>query len=395
MADTLPDQDPRTSLQSRITARIRDLDAAINSAALSKQLVLDIPGAPGWLLFATVAALARVTGFEGIQFAILIDEFELLSEAQQRFVNTLIRDKPPRLGFVVGSRTNGVRTYQTATGEINRDGSEFATVDLDALHLAKPAAYKVFCASLIGRRLARAGCEVRLPKKPSVASLVEFFEEPDHGRLGAGEADFAGGSEGSRKSISALQARLHEHRPQSVSANDIADIVGALQVPESALLEKLGVYLFYRAWYGDRPLKSAATQIASDGAAFASGSKKRTAFSLAYGHFREDMLAQLRHEYRQRQRYSGAETLIELSAGLPRSLLVLMKHIYRWAVFNGERAFSRGVRISEETQRLGIREAAEWFLQDLPGVGEEGVAAREAVRRLGGFLRTLKIYRQA
>ena len=108
------------------------------------------------------------------------------------------------------------------------------------------------------------------------------------------------------------------------------------------------------------------------------------------GHFRDDMIAQLLSEYRQKQRYVGLKAFVELSAGLPRGLLVILKHIFRWATFNGERAFAHGHRISEDAQRAGVREAATWFFQDLPGIGPYGAAAQRATNRLGGFLRALR-----
>jgi len=155
------------------------------------------------------------------------------------------------------------------------------------------------------------------------------------------------------------------------------------------VVEKLAVHLLYRAWHGRQDPRRAATGIAEEARLYNAGDRKGR-FAITLGHFRGDMIAQLVAEYRQRQRYLGFDECVALSGGLPRALLVVLKHIFRWSVFNGERPFQGGERIGEESQQAGVTEAARWFARELPSIGPEGVAAWEGVERLGRFLRALR-----
>ena len=84
--------------------------------------------------------------------------------------------------------------------------------------------------------------------------------------------------------------------------------------------------------------------------------------------------------------YAGLNQFIEMSDGLPRNLLVILKNIYRWALFYGEEPF-RGDPISLEAQRMGILEATEWFISDARPLGGDGVDVVAAVRNLGDLFR--------
>jgi hypothetical protein len=102
-----------------------------------------------------------------------------------------------------------------------------------------------------------------------------------------------------------------------------------------------------------------------------------------------DMLAQLLRECDRKQQYLGFETFVEMSEGLPRNLLVILKSIVNWATFNGEQPFVGG-RISIDSQREGAREAAEWFFDDARMPGSDGSTIRAGVSRLATLFREIR-----
>ena len=106
-------------------------------------------------------------------------------------------------------------------------------------------------------------------------------------------------------------------------------------------------------------------------------------------HFVTDMKAQLCNDRRGRQMYAGIDQFIIMADGLPRNLLVILKNIYRWALFNGEQPFS-GHPISLESQRLGVVESAEWFFADAKPLGEDGEAVHKAINNLGDMFRRFR-----
>jgi len=100
--DIAPPNPPQTlsELASLFRDWQRSLDVAINNAALTRRLDTLIHISPGRLVFGIPQVFARtLESFNGIQVLYLIDEFENLDEHQQRYVNTLIREKGSALFF--------------------------------------------------------------------------------------------------------------------------------------------------------------------------------------------------------------------------------------------------------------------------------------------------------
>ena len=342
-------------------------------------------------MFGTVRALTSAVRVLGeLQFALLLDEFENFSELQQKCVQTLIREREGRVGFLVGARTSGVRTTQTMGGEHNQEGAEYETIELDSFFRRRRADYKRFCRVLVERRLTQGAVVVPEEENRLAAPLEGYFVGGDGGVSVAAEISFvAGRSMTRRECLVRLRGKLERYRPAGIADGDIDNVVRSLYCPEDPVVEKVGVYLFYRAWHGQRDLVSAAAAIASERESFFAGDRSTT-FATTVGHFGGDMMAQLLREHKQKQRYLGFAECVTLSGGLPRGLLVILKHVFRWAVFNGEKPFTGGHAISAESQRAGIWEAGRWFITDLPGMGPYGFQARVAVERLGVFLRALR-----
>ncbi len=85
----------------------------------------------------------------------------------------------------------------------------------------------------------------------------------------------------------------------------------------------------------------------------------------------------------------GFDTFVRLSDGYPRNLLILLKNIFKWADFSGERPFA-GEPISLRSQQRGVEESAEWFFREAPrDGGKRSLEARQAVGRLGELFREL------
>src|ERR1039458_3499524 len=87
------------------------LDAAVNNSAITRTLPVDIAVTRGDLIFGiprtVVAAFPRL---QDCLFLYLIDEFENLSETQQKYLNTLLRERQSPCSFKIGSKLYGVRT---------------------------------------------------------------------------------------------------------------------------------------------------------------------------------------------------------------------------------------------------------------------------------------------
>src|SRR5205823_11928323 len=176
---------------------------------------------------------------------------------------------------------------------------------------------------------------------------------------------------GERPYFQSLRRKLEKGRDQGLApgvttAGDIDAVLVPLACHNYPLLEKVNIFLLYKEWSDRNNLRDAAEGIARDCQQYLNAKVDRKArYSRALEHFKVDLVAQMLRECGQKQRYIGIETFIDMSVGLPRNLLILLKSVFAWAVYRGETPFiHRESPISIESQQAGVAEAADWFFGD-------------------------------
>jgi hypothetical protein len=377
----------------------RELDSAINNSAMTRTLSVHIAVTRGDLIFGIPRIVSeRVSWLRGCLYLYLIDEFENLSEPQQKYVNTLLRERKSPCSFKIGARLYGVRTYSTfSADEDNKEGSEFEVLRLDAM-LRENKRYKEFSKRLVAKRLVE--FTRTMPEATAVRanleSLDKCFEELPKSRLSAAETAYVIQKyrERERPYFSVLRQHLEQGLKSGVApglhaSRDIERILSLLSVPEFPLLEKLNIFLLYQDWSSKNDLIHTAEAIASECQQYIQGSVKKGRFERRLHHFKADLLAQLYRDTDQRQRYVGFSSFVEISSGLPRILLIVLKHIFAWATFNGEKPF-QGTPISARSQEAGVLEASEWFYQDARMIGRDGQLVMDSINRLGTLFRRIR-----
>jgi hypothetical protein len=353
----------------------------------------------GDLIFGIPKAIsANLVALRDCLFLYLIDEFENLSEIQQKYVNTLLRERQSPCSFKIGARMYGVRTFSTySADEDNKEGSEFEVLRLDAI-LRENKHYEEFARRLIAKRLVEFNSVSSVPTRldATAKSLGECFEEPQDSRFSLVETSYIiekySGRE--RPYFKSLRQQLEqgirgEAAPGVLNSTDIERVLTLLRCPEFPLLEKANLFLFYKEWSSRHNLLTAAQAIADDCRNYVAGTVENGRLQKCLSYFKADLLAQLFRETDQRQRYIGLTTFIEISSGLPRNLLILLKHIFAWATFNGERPFSDRP-ISMRSQQAGVAEASEWFYRDARMIGREGQLVMDSINRLGTLFRGIR-----
>ena len=313
------------SLVRALQAMRRALDLAINNAALTQRLEAKVQLSPGRLVFGLPRIVAdEVRQFSGIQVLYLIDELENLSKDQQRYVNTLLREKERPASFKVGARLYGIRTYETySAGELNREGSEYEMVPLDE-HLRSTTQYSRFALRLCTRRLTAAGYmtgEVARDSDRHIRGrLLGLFERvrdplgaPDKFEMspktGRGAKPYFG-----KLTKGLLRGVALGVAPGLRSEADVGRIVDLLTT-ELQIFEKANALLLYQAWWQGRDLMVAAEEIRAGCAAYlgdpsAPASRK---FRTTLSHWKADLRAQLLAEHGLKQQYVGLEAFVEMS----------------------------------------------------------------------------------
>lgn len=363
------------SLSAHLRSLQRSLDSAVNNAALTRRLDLNISTNPGALTFGIPAlALRAFTKLTDVRVAYLIDEFENLSADQQMYVNTLVREKELPSTFLIGSRLWGIKTHRTLSGdEENKLGSEFELTVLENTYQEPGHNYAQFCKEIVRRRLE--------------ASNIGAFREPDvlfevpmesslEERASALCRDFTGESP---PWISQLRESL---LAADLSVTDTDRIAQLLALPDDPLGEKYALLMYYRLWADGVDLNAAASRAAEQASErHAPSSKVRE----SYKHYRKDLYAQILQQLGRSQEYYGLDTFVQVSGYLPRNLLIVLKQVTRWASFLDDRPFQGG-QISMRAQTQGVLEASKWFLSDATGLGRLGADSQRSIRRLGEYL---------
>lgn len=413
-SDDLPHIESIEDWRSTFATLRREVDFAVNNAVFRRRLELPaIRATRGNLVFGIPQALAKfLRGFQSVRFLYIIDELENLSEQHQRYVNTLVRERQDPTSFWVSSRAYGVRTYRTLSAdEENRVGSEFHRVVLDE-HL-RQGDFEAFGSQLIARRLLAsrflesrtrfyslldAGADGSAAAGELGRVIGEFFESTDTGGLALEATRFVSENyePAKRPYLETLRSKIASAlsrglAPGLSSAGDIERVVSALRIPEAPIIERLNVFMLYRAWARRRSLMVASQEIGEGARTFLLSSASALEHGRLLGHFRADLLAQLARECRQRtiQSYVGLPTFAAMAAGNPRHLLTLLRYIFQWSEFRGENPFAHG-RISRSSQNEGVLQASNWFFEQAKSVGSRAERVQQATDRLGSFFKLLR-----
>lgn len=377
-----------TSLINTLVKFQKTVDSSVNNYSIKRTIEnVKINVSPGSLIFGIPEIIAKtLPEFKNIQFLYLIDEFENLTLAQQKYINTLIRDKRIPCSFRIGSRLYGIKTYDTfSADEENKEGSEYEKFIIDEHFRTKETErkYEDFVQSLTIKRLSQYG-QLPIQNVDRIKENLEgFFEifNPDI------VLDYL-----RNKYASTLPPYIIklEKKLQESGASNINSIVTNLRYTKNLLLERTNIFLFYREWKSGIVSNALeySENIKKDLNDYVKGNKK-SKHGIVLDKFKNDLLDQLFLECGEKVIYSGITSFIKMSAGIPRILLVILKQIYKWSNFNGEQPF-KGRNISLEAQQKGVRDAVEWFFEDARIVGRNGKQVRDSISKLGQFLREIR-----
>ena len=355
------------------------LDFEVNNCLLRGKLSVEITATRGKLIFGIPALLAHHYDFlNNTLFSFDIDEFENLTLPQQIHVNTLLREREAPTTFRIGARTYGVKTHRTnSAGEENIRHSEFQELQLDREYRSRKKQYGEFVRSLIGKRLEGIG--------HSVDDLDRQFE------VFNSDWDNQAWIEIVKNEPSPCRPHFSNFMKSldrlNVGRKTKDLIIERIVCPSFPLIEKLNILLMYQDIARGKDLSESADRISHEFNSFLGADKLGSArYRQAMQHYKDDLSAQVLRENGKPQHYSGVDTFITMSSGIPRALLTVLRSTYEWADFHGDRPFEGGV-IKHESQRKGVLEAANWYYHSMRKAGDDGLQIQAAVDRLANIMR--------
>lgn len=378
-----------SELYGFLESRLRAVDGIVNNSAVTRTIQgLEIIFSPGKLCFGIPPLLTKYdASLSKTIFVYLIDEIENLSLDQQKFINSLIRYRKGNATIRVGARLYGIKTYETiGAGEPIKRNSEYERVELDSFLRGHDKEYAKLAEELVAKRL-NVSSVGSLGHK-NISELFEsispnnFYQELTI-KLASSRED----ATKDRPYFERLKGHLADvfgKQPEDV----YAPIVDMMRLEDFPLVEKLNILQLYKSWGSPKKILESAKSIQENARLYTTGMPASKEYTQTFEHFDSDLLAQLFRDYGRKIPYSGLDTLIHLSQGVPRNLLGVLKQIYRRSLFAGEKPFSGG-RISLQSQTEGVMDSAAWFWDDAQP-DSYGTEVRDAIERLAVLMRTIR-----
>jgi hypothetical protein len=388
-----PVADSVAALIDELARRRRELDHQVNNAAFTGKLVPNVTASRGRLIFGIPQAFQNCSGdLGGFLFAYQLDELENLTEAQQKHVNTLVRDRRGPATLKIGARQFGIKTHATmSAGEENIRDSEFEELRLDLRFRRNEKTYRGLVALLVERRLQNFWPQSSTGLAGRSRRLTDWFEEPKRDPFDPFFMKLVKGAPSlERPHMAHLRDALAGHLSRGgfggvENEEDVQAILNAIAVPEAPLLEKLNTFLMFNAWAKGLNLAQSAMSVRADCEAFVS-SKGAGRYRQKLDHYKSDLIAQMFRDASFRHNYGGLDEFTRMSEGQPRALITLLKQTFDWATFQGERPFEAG-SISLDAESKGALAAADWFYNNMRKAGGDGQAILIAVDRLAELFR--------
>lgn len=363
----------------------RGIDFSINNISFTREKISDnieILLNPGRLIFGIPEIIiSQVTSIKDLKFLYLLDEFENFTSSQQKYFNTLIRERKNPTCFKIGSRKYGIRTKETlSAGEEIKLGSEYEEFDIDDFFRKKPVEYKTFIKSICIKRLGVTDFENN--------ELEEYFEKESLENL------YSKINSKGRNHIEKFTKKIISLK---IAKSTIDIILKNIKFDKNILLERTNILLFYREWKKGVDLVKASEMINSSCSNFYNqtiiGNKKVVNHhSKVLDKYKKDLISALYRENNlQIESYIGFDNLVAISNGIPRHFLIILKHIYRWNRYVEKKTFnSKDNKISANIQLNALNDTAAWFLEDASLPGENGNIIKDCIERLCDYLRELR-----
>lgn len=325
----------------------------------------------------------EVAYFKKRHILYLIDEYENFSEQQQQVMMTLLREKPTSCTIRIGTRPYGIRTYYTI-GKIeeNREGAEYDRIKLDE-EIREATNYKEYLKNICVKRLQGAG--IILNSAFDLDSHIDNMSEADI-------IDRATHAKSTEKVKEKLRNNLQKYKPQHLEDGQIKEILDFLTFEQNLVIERTCfVFLYKQMKAKSEDLISDAKSIHEAAKQYLDGDKSRDSALVKYlSHYRKDVIDSIARYANIPIPYYGLDDLIELSCGIPRTLLRILKHAFSKQYFNtGEVPFEKNHSLMVESQQAGIENAYDWFFEEnrIPNDLNDVIAS---VQRLGNYLQNVR-----
>lgn len=377
------------SFHAFIIKQLKAVEYEVNNAYFKPQMEIRVLSSPGSLIFGLPKLLQKNSEvFKEINFLYLIDEFENISKLQQKYINSLIRERALPVSFRIGVRRHGIHTYETlGSGEKNKEGHEFEAIRLDDT-FSNEKDYSEFATKLILNRLAAKNLASRdltedLSEKGASQKRRQYLDSLFENTK---SNTFSDDSE-----ISSILKSFVSKIPKGREFDLKSEISSYLNCSQDLIAEKAGIHLFCQKWKRSPKTESELISIAKDVSEelhkYFNDHENEIATKISY--FKNNYISSILRNKKKNNfdTYTGLDNLLRITKGFPRHILTVLRHIYRIEAFEGNTPFSIDKKVSINTQRLALKDASDWFHDDCVSEGPLGNKVNLFLDRLCSALR--------
>lgn len=380
--DEKPDDcnaDSLEEVQKIIKSLIKNVDLDINNYHFISEFKARITVTRGNFIFGIPKLLSEHSKYlKDTNFLYLADELENISTYQQKYFNTIIRERKQPITFRIGARRNGIKTFDTlGSGEPNKKDNEFQLVSLDN-EFTHEDQYSSFATELIINRLVAAELAPRellanpdnqdqITKRKNY--LQSLFEKADIEDIITKKSK----DKKTTPTLKSFQSRLKKALDEKTSEA----ICNTLSFNKNPIVEKAAIHLLCQKWNeknnsSEADLLKAAKEIKEEIKKYINDQENLISSKINY--FQNNYISSaLRHASQNNlDSYSGFNNLLIITKGYPRHILTVLRHIYKIEAFTDKKPFSPERPISVRSQRLAMKESCDWFHDDCITEGELG-----------------------
>ena len=274
--------------------------------------------------------LVKSIGINGLTFHVLVDEFENLECYQQQLINSLVKNPDKNLVFDVGVRKRGFKTLNTlAENEQISAGNDFRPFDLE--EEISGSGYDRLIREICAKRLCTVSELNSCPEDDNRLKIESYLGSYDISK----EVDQIVSGQRTPPYLKEIEARL-------IKISDVEkrqELLEAL-TKSDPMLSRLSLVLLIQ---GKKP-----DQILAELEKYKKGLDSK--FKEWLHNYGLGVVFLLCRDYRQRKRYFGHDTYLQLSSGIPRYFIQLCFYAFDYANKDESFVFGTADKVSIQVQ---------------------------------------------
>ena len=308
-----------------------------------------------------------------------LDQFEDLSDEQQKFINTIIRHPNQKYNDTISLRIMG-RLYAIKTEETFSDNEKILRAEVTKKYLESymknKKSYRDFILRLIQKRL---------NKKISARDIVNSFTENEDKVLDTIKTKYPKSMD--RLYFIKLKKELKEYQKSLLlSDKNIEIILKNLEYEDDPIKEKENIWLIYQAWSKNISLLSRSNEIKNS----LNSKGKDIHKNETLKHLKDTFYFQLLKEHSLPIHYCGFDLILQLSSENPRNFMDIISAMYDDIEYYEEKIFDAEKPISCKLQSRAIELVSDKFWDDaVIDLKDQNVI--RMVKRLNSFFKLIRI----